>query len=67
MGEKKTKLMLYSTLVEVEVEGGVELGNSLVGTVYNCNRIMTCNPSYKNHNKTMSLGIKIKLGICVKN
>ena len=26
MGEKKTKLMLYSTLVEVEVEVGVELG-----------------------------------------
>ena len=24
---KKTKLMLYSTLVEVEVEVGVELGN----------------------------------------
>ena len=27
MGEKKTKLMLYSTLVEIEVEVGVELGN----------------------------------------
>ena len=27
VGEKKTKLMLYSTLVEVEVEVGVELGN----------------------------------------
>ena len=26
-GEKKTKLMLYSTLVEIEVEVGVELGN----------------------------------------
>ena len=26
MGEKKTKIMLYSTLVEVEVEVGVELG-----------------------------------------
>ena len=24
---KKTKLMLYSTLVEIEVEVGVELGN----------------------------------------
>ena len=28
MGPKKTKLMLYSTLVEVEVEVGVELGKS---------------------------------------
>ena len=27
MGEKKTKLMLYSTLVEMEVEVEVELGN----------------------------------------
>ena len=27
MGEKKTKLMPYSTLVEIEVEVGVELGN----------------------------------------
>ena len=27
MGEKKTKLMLYSTLVEIEVEVGVEVGN----------------------------------------
>ena len=27
VGEKKTKLMLYSTLVEIEVEVGVELGN----------------------------------------
>ena len=27
MGPKKTKLMIYSTLVEVEVEVGVELGN----------------------------------------
>ena len=26
---KKTKLMLYSTLVEVEVEVGVELGKSV--------------------------------------
>ena len=24
---KKTKLMLYSTLVEIEIEVGVELGN----------------------------------------
>ena len=29
MGEKKTKIMLYSTLVEVEVEVGVELGNEI--------------------------------------
>ena len=29
MGEKKTKLMLYSTVVEIEVEVGVELGNKL--------------------------------------
>ena len=29
MGQKKTKLMLYSTLVEIEVEVGVELGKSL--------------------------------------
>ena len=29
MGEKKTKLMLYSTLVEIEVEVGVELSKSL--------------------------------------
>ena len=29
-GEKKTKIMLYSTLVEVEVEVGVELGNNNV-------------------------------------
>ena len=28
VGEKKTKLMLYSTLVEIEVEVGVELGKS---------------------------------------
>ena len=28
MGEKKTKLMLYSTLVENEIEVGVELGKS---------------------------------------
>ena len=28
MGEKKTKLMLYSTFVEIEVE--VELGNSTI-------------------------------------
>ena len=28
MGEKKTKLMLYSTLVEIEVEVGVELGKN---------------------------------------
>ena len=27
VGQKKTKLMLYSTLVEIEVEVGVELGN----------------------------------------
>ena len=27
VGEKKTKLMLYSTLVEIQVEVGVELGN----------------------------------------
>ena len=27
VGEKKTKLTLYSTLVETEVEVGVELGN----------------------------------------
>ena len=26
VGQKKTKLMLYSTLVEIEVEVGVELG-----------------------------------------
>ena len=26
-GSEKTKLMLYSTLVEIEVEVGVELGN----------------------------------------
>ena len=29
MGEKKTKLMLYSTLVEVEVEVGVELDKNM--------------------------------------
>ena len=29
VGQKKTKLMLYSTLVEIEVEVGVELGNML--------------------------------------
>ena len=28
-GQKKTKLMLYSTLVEIEVEVGVELGNNI--------------------------------------
>ena len=28
MGKKKTKLMLYSTLVEIEVEVGVELGKN---------------------------------------
>ena len=28
MGEKKTKSMLYSILVEIEVEVGVELGNT---------------------------------------
>ena len=28
-GSEKTKLMLYSTLVEVEVEVGVELGNNI--------------------------------------
>ena len=28
VGQKKTKLMPYSTLVEIEVEVGVELGNS---------------------------------------
>ena len=28
MGEKKMKIMLYSTLVEVEVEVGVELGKN---------------------------------------
>ena len=28
VGQKKTKLMLYSTLVEIEVEVGVELGNN---------------------------------------
>ena len=28
VGQKKTKLMLYSTLVEIEVEVGVELGNT---------------------------------------
>ena len=27
VGHKQTKLMLYSTLVEIEVEVGVELGN----------------------------------------
>ena len=27
VGQKKTKSMLYSTLVEIEVEVGVELGN----------------------------------------
>ena len=29
--QKKKKLMLYSTLVEIEVEVGVELGNIYVG------------------------------------
>ena len=29
VGQKKRKLMLYSTLVEIEVEVGVELGNTL--------------------------------------
>ena len=29
VGEKKTKLMLYSTLVEFDVEVGVELGNKV--------------------------------------
>ena len=28
VGQKKTKLMLYSTLVEIEVEAGVELGKN---------------------------------------
>ena len=28
VGQKKTKLMLYLTLVEIEVEVGVELGNN---------------------------------------
>ena len=28
MGEKKMKLMLHSTLVEIEVEVGVELGKT---------------------------------------
>ena len=28
--KKKPKLMLYSTLVEIEVEVGVELGNNLL-------------------------------------
>ena len=28
VGEKNTKLMLYSTLIEIEVEVGVEHGNS---------------------------------------
>ena len=32
VGEKKTKLMLYSTLVEIEVEVGVELGNCSCST-----------------------------------
>ena len=32
MGEKKTKLMLYSTLVEIEVEVGVALGNVLMSS-----------------------------------
>ena len=27
VGQKKMKLMLYSTLVEIEVKVGVELGN----------------------------------------
>ena len=27
VGQKQTKLMLYSTLVEIELEVGVELGN----------------------------------------
>ena len=30
MGQKKTKLMLYSTLVEVVVEVEVELGNRFI-------------------------------------
>ena len=30
---KKTKLMLYSTLVEFEVEVGVELGNQKYDTI----------------------------------
>ena len=29
VGQKKTKLMLYSTLVEIEVEVGVELGKNV--------------------------------------
>ena len=29
VGEKKTKLRLYSTIVEILVEIGVELGNTL--------------------------------------
>ena len=29
VGQKKTKLLLYSTLVEIEVEVGVELGKRL--------------------------------------
>ena len=34
MGQKKTKLMLYSTLVEIEVEVGVELGNKIIEIFY---------------------------------
>ena len=30
LGQKKTKLMLYSILVEIEVEVGVELGKTRV-------------------------------------
>ena len=34
MVEKKTKLRLHSTLVEIEVEVGIELGN-----IFSCNNL----------------------------
>ena len=43
VGQKKTKLMLYSTLVEIEVELGVELGNSNIVISYIVLRDITSN------------------------
>ena len=35
--KKKTRLMLYSTLVEIEVEVGVELGKNIITDVLSLN------------------------------
>ena len=64
VGQKKTKLMLYSTLVEIEVEVGVELGNTVI--VIRISGLPTNGPWVLHRNLGCHLGrseMVIRLGV----